>query len=68
MLAQVVMLENMGVESGLGCPQQNATKGEARDVLENVRVLNGFTRGLAPDEWSVAGDENARNRDGIEIL
>lgn len=68
MFAQVMMLGDVFRNSRLCGAEQYAAKGEARDVLEDVSVLNGLGRSLAPGEGCVAGDENARNRDGIKLL
>ena len=66
--AQIVMLQNMGWDSGFGRSQENTAKSEPGDVFKDVGVFDRFSGRLAPREGSVAGDKDTWNRDGIELV
>src|ERR1039458_6324461 len=67
-LALVVVFGYIQRDSGGGRAEEDTAEGKAGDVFEQVGVLDGFRRGLAPDEGAVSGDQNAWNGGGVEAL
>jgi len=67
-LAEVVMLADVRRDGWGRRSEQHAAEGQTRNVFEHVGVFDGFGCGPAPGEGRVAGDKDAGNGDGVEIL
>ena len=67
-LALVVMLGDVFLESRYGCPERDGSICQPRNVFEQVGIFNRRDSSLAPGEWGMTGDENSRYRDWVEFL
>ena len=68
MFAHVVVLGDVGRDSGFRSAEEDAAEGEPGDVFEHVGVFDGIRGVFAPGEGGVAGDEDAGNGEGVEIV
>ena len=68
MFALIVVFGYVSGEAICRGAQGDGAPGEAGYVFEQVGVFDGCCWGLAPGERGVAGDEDARDGDGVEVL
>jgi hypothetical protein len=68
MFAKVMMLRNVDWNAGLGSPQERAAEGKAGDVFKNIGVFDSGGGVFTPGEGGVAGDKDAGDGDGVEIV
>ena len=73
--AEVVVFGNVHRECGIGRSQrviskadQNCAEGEAGDVFQHVGVLDGLGDGFSPGKGRMAGNQNPRYGDRVEVL
>jgi hypothetical protein len=59
---------NVYRNAGDGAIQKSAAVGEACDVLEHIGVFNGLGGGFAPDKGGMAGYENSRNGERVQVV
>ena len=66
--AQVMMFGNVGRDSGFWSTEERTSVGEAGDVLKAVGVFDGIGGVFAPGKGGVAGDKDAGDGDGVEVV
>lgn len=68
MLSLIVVFADVGGDGACRGIQSNGAEGEAGDVFEDVGVFDGVGGIFAPGKGRMAGDEDSRDGDGVQIL
>ena len=67
-LALVMMVADVGRNGFDGGVEESGSKRQSGDVLKNVCMLDGLRGRLSPGKGRVAGNKDARNGDGVELI